>query len=31
MNITDQAKAFLQEVMQENGAENIKVIFSGMG
>lgn len=31
MKITDQAKTFIEEVLQENNAKGIKVIFAGMG
>ncbi|RLJ78341.1 hypothetical protein BCL52_0811 [Salisediminibacterium halotolerans] len=31
MNITDKAKGYIQEIMNENGAKNIKVFVAGMG
>lgn len=31
MEITSHAKEFIQELMTEHGANNIKVFFSGMG
>ena len=31
MNITDEAKSFIQEVLEQNNAKGIKVIFAGMG
>ncbi|ADC51860.1 hypothetical protein BpOF4_19105 [Alkalihalophilus pseudofirmus OF4] len=31
MNITDSAKAFLEETMQEHGLKTIRVVFAGMG
>jgi Fe-S cluster assembly iron-binding protein IscA len=31
MNITDKAKEYIQEIMNEQGAKNIKIIMAGMG
>lgn len=31
MVITDQAKSFIQELMEEHNAGNIRVFFAGMG
>lgn len=31
MKITDEAKAFLQEVMEENNAKNIRIFVAGIG
>ena len=31
MNITDQAKDFLTELLAEHNSNNIRVFFSGMG
>lgn len=31
MKITDEAKSFIQGVLEENNAKGIKVIFAGMG
>ena len=31
MTITDKAKNYIQELMSENGAKNIKVFVAGMG
>jgi hypothetical protein len=31
MKITEEAKSFIQEILKQNNAEGIKVIFAGMG
>lgn len=31
MNITDKAKGYIQNILDENGASNIKVYVAGMG
>lgn len=31
MNITDKAKGYIQEVMNEHGVKNIKIFIAGMG
>jgi hypothetical protein len=31
MNITDSAKAFLVETMNEHGINTVRVVFAGMG
>jgi hypothetical protein len=31
MNITEAAKEFIDEILKENNATGIKVIFAGMG
>lgn len=31
MNITDKAKGYIQNILEENGAANIKVYVAGMG
>lgn len=31
MNITDKAKDFIQNILDENNASNIKVYVAGMG
>jgi predicted secreted protein len=31
MKITEKAKTFIQEVLEQNNAKGIKVIFAGMG
>ncbi len=31
MKITDRAKTFLQETMNEHGLNTVRVVFAGMG
>lgn len=31
MKITDEAKSFIQGILEENNVNGIKVIFAGMG
>ncbi|PSL51342.1 hypothetical protein B0H94_101256 [Salsuginibacillus halophilus] len=31
MQITDQAKQFLESIMNEHGMDQIRVVFAGMG
>lgn len=31
MKITDEAKKFIGEILEQNSAKGIKVIFAGMG
>ncbi len=31
MNITDQARTFLEETMKEHGMNTVRVVFAGMG
>ncbi len=31
MNITDSAKAFIEETMNEHSVSTIRVVFAGMG
>lgn len=31
MELTNEAKVFLQEVMAENNADTLRIVFAGMG